>query len=135
MLMTDVDLALRDALREALEDAGHVVFETFDTHGAVAILRGSPQGMVVLAEEWRVAHDDAELLPALARACGPQGRHACLLLSDDALARLTRPPALDALMAGRTLRLPAPFELDALLDAADRIGATLARRDALGWGA
>jgi CheY-like chemotaxis protein len=125
VLIVDDDGAIRDVLRDVLEDDGYVVDEVRDGVQALDALRASPDSLVVLLDLMMPNLDGAGMLQAVARDPHLAGRHAFLLMTAGSP---TLPLALVELMSAMDIALqPKPFEMDDLLGHVARLVARLER--------
>jgi CheY-like chemotaxis protein len=124
VLVVDDDRYTRDALRLALEDAGHAVMEAADGESALAVLGATSDGLVVLLDQMMPKMTGLDVLHAAARDVGLARRHAYVLLT--ASPHLGR-AHLDALDGQLHVALVAkPFDLDVLLEAVEQAAQRLA---------
>jgi len=115
ILIVDDDVAIRETLRFALEDAGYEVVEAAGGAAALDVMRASARPLVVLLDRIMPPPDGEAVLEA-ARADGAlASRHAFVLVT----AGTTRfsPDFAGHLAAMGVPVLQKPFDLDVLLDA------------------
>jgi CheY-like chemotaxis protein len=127
VLIVDDDSAIREVLREALEEEGYVVDEATDGITCLAALRASPEGMVVLLDQLMPNLDGLGVLRALRAEPALASRHTFILLT--ARTRVSTPVGDDpnTLLVSLVRK---PFELEALLQAVEQAASRLdARRD------
>ena len=113
VLVVDDDDGIREVLRELLEDAGYAVAEAEDGAAGLAMLRTSPEPLVVLLDYRMPEMDGGAVLRAVAEE-GLSTRHAYALLASPHL--LDRDPTVQ-IQAGRA-HIPVvakPFDMDTLL--------------------
>jgi two-component system chemotaxis response regulator CheY len=114
VFVVDDDPAIRTALRSALEEHGHVVFEAGDGVSALERLRASPWPLVVLLDFKLPRLDGAGVLGTVAGDRTLAQRHRYVLMTASAQ---TLPVALGALLTSLEVPLvQKPFELEGLLD-------------------
>lgn len=114
VLIVDDDSAIREVLREALEEEGYVVDESADGIACLAALRASQEGMVVLLDQLMPRLDGMGVLRALRKEPLLASRHAIILLT--ARSRVSIPVGEDPKTLFVAL-VRKPFELEALLQA------------------
>lgn len=114
VLIVDDDEAIRDSLRLVLEDAGYPTLCAEDGTNALARLRESGNGMVVLLDLIMPGMDGEELLLLIAGDADLASRHAYILMTA-AQQRLT-PSIASTLARVSGSVLEKPFDLDVLLD-------------------
>ena len=123
VLVVEDDDTIRAAVRMLLEDEGYGVQEALDGAAALALLRASPERMVVLLDLLMPGMDGLAVLRTLADEMELATRHSCIMF-----AAKTIPPPEVADLLGR-LHMPyvtKPFDTDQLLavvaEAAERLG-------------
>jgi CheY-like chemotaxis protein len=124
ILIVDDDDAIRETLREALEDEGYEVAEASNGLDALEKLRASREGMVVLLDHLMPKLDGIGMLRVIQADPLLASRHAYILLT--ARARMTMPVReLSTALAVSVVRKP--FDLEVLFQtigqAAKRLGA------------
>ena len=111
VLIVDDDEAIREALREALEDEGYEIVEAADGIAGLAKLRASQEGMVVLLDHVMPKLDGLAVLRAVQAEPSLAHRHAYILLT--ARSRMSTP--LQEIMTNLTVAaVRKPFDLDVL---------------------
>ncbi len=122
ILIVDDDSAIRDTLREALEDEGYRVNEAADGIAGLEILRASQENMVVLLDQLMPKLDGVGVLRAVRDDPCLAQRHMYILLT--ARSRISTPAAELATGLGVPI-IRKPFDLDtlfqAIVDAAARL--------------
>lgn len=137
-LVVEDDEGIREVLRDLLEDAGYAVQDAADGEAALAILRTSAHGLVVVLDNLLPGLDGAELLAALHSGdtgdtggsgegdteAGPGARHAYVLVT-------ASPQKITPELAARLARLSAPvvakpFDIATLIAAVDEAAKRLA---------
>lgn len=114
VLIVDDDQALRELLREILEEEGYRVREAVDGDTALDLLRGSQERWVVLLDYLMPHADGKRVLQTVSRDAALSTRHVFILLT--ARTRLSLP----VLEAAEVLSIPVvrkPFDLEVLLAA------------------
>lgn len=125
VLVVDDDEAIREVVRDILEEAGYRVWEAPDGAPALERLRQHPQGMVVLLDLNMPGVDGLAVLRAVADDASLRARFPIIVLTARYGPTL---PLADAqlLTQGALALLPKPFAVDDLLAAvaaaARRIG-------------
>jgi two-component system, OmpR family, response regulator MtrA len=123
VLVVEDDDAIRTAVRMLLEDEGYAVQEAIDGAAALALLRASPERMVVLLDLLMPGVDGLAVLRTLADESDLATRHACVM---DAAKTIPPPEVADLLSRLHVPYLTKPFDIDELLavvaEAADRLG-------------
>jgi CheY-like chemotaxis protein len=116
VLVVQRDDALRETLREVLEDTGYEVLEAREGEDALAILHGSEQGsMVVILDQFMPRLDGAELLREVAQDRKLTKSYSFILLS---AARLSMRIALVRLLTKLAVQVVSkPFDVDDFLAA------------------
>lgn len=114
VLIVDDDSAIREVLRETLEEEGYVVDESADGVACLAALRASQEGMVVLLDQLMPKLDGTGVLRALRKEPLLASRHMFILLT--ARSRVSTPVGKDpnALVVSLVRK---PFDLETLLEA------------------
>jgi CheY-like chemotaxis protein len=113
VLIVDDDDAIREALRYALEDAGHMVSEATDGLAALRFLRRSTDHIVALVDLMMPGLDGAGLLGAVAGDAQLSARNAYILMTANPK---TLPLAFANLLVDLDVPfLPKPFDVDDLL--------------------
>lgn len=112
VLIVDDDSAIREVLREALEEEGYVVDESADGIACLAALRASQEGMVVLLDQLMPNLDGMGVLRTLRAEPQLASRHVFILLT--ARSRVSTPAGVDPKTLFVSL-VRKPFELEALL--------------------
>jgi len=114
VLVIQHDDALRETLREVLEDTGYQVVEAHDSEGALAILRVNDKGsMVVVLDQFMPRLDGVELLREVAQDGRLAKRYSFILLS---AARLSMRLALIRLLTKLSVQVVAkPFDVEDFL--------------------
>lgn len=115
ILIVDDDQDIRQALRQALEDVSYSTEEAADGARALAMLRASEQGMVVLLDVMMPQMDGPAVLRVIADDPHLARRHAYVLIT----ANITAVPleqARDRLRLGIPI-LQKPFNMAVLLEA------------------
>lgn len=127
VLVVDDDMALRDALRLLLEDAGHGVDEAPDGAVALGMLRLATYPLVVLLDVMMPGMSGLDLLHAVARDDAVRNGHRFILVTANSA---PLPATLRGLLTSHAIPVIAkPFDLDTLLAAvADACDAIRARR-------
>jgi CheY-like chemotaxis protein len=126
VLIVDDDSAIRELLREALEEEGYVVEESTDGNACLAALRASQEGMVVLLDQLMPKLDGMGVLRALRKDPQLASRHAFILLT--ARSRVSMPMGED-LSARVVSVVRKPFELEALLEAVAHAASRIERTE------
>ncbi len=112
VLIVDDDSAIREVLREALEEEGYTVFEAEDGVACLAALRASQEGMVVLLDHLMPRLDGLGVLHTLRNEPAVARRNVFILLT--ARSRMTTPVRdVETFLNISVVRKP--FELDNLL--------------------
>jgi CheY-like chemotaxis protein len=114
VLIVDDDEGIREVLRDLLDEAGYAVAEAEDGAAGLAMLRASPEPLVVLLDYRMPEMDGGAVLRAVAEE-GLDTRHAyALLLASPHL--LDRDPDVQ-IQANRAHIpvVPKPFDMDTLL--------------------
>jgi len=116
VLVVQRDDALRETLREVLEDTGYEVLEAREGEDALAILHTNEQGgMVVILDQFMPRLDGAELLREVAQDRKLTKSYSFILLS---AARLSMRIALVRLLTKLAVQVVSkPFEVDDFLAA------------------
>ena len=112
VLIVDDDQALRDLVREILEEEGYQVSEAADGDTTLDLLRSSPERCVVLLDSLMPHGDGNRVLQTVSRDAALSSRHSYVLLT--ARTRLSLP----VLELANTLSVPVvhkPFDLEVLL--------------------
>jgi DNA-binding NtrC family response regulator len=133
VLVIDGEPAVRDALRDLLEDDGYLVRTVADTASGLRILRVTPNPMAVLFDVVPLAaltrsESGLGLLDAVDNDKQRLSRHAYIMMStapEQAVARADTPPHLNIGL------LPEPFDVEDLLrtvEAASLSASTAASR-------
>lgn len=123
VLVVEDEDAIRQVLREALEDAGYVVYEAADGRPALARLQESHEQLVVLVDLHMPCMDGRQVLEAVAAHETLGARHAYVLMT---AAYTTIPLALVRLLTHLHVpTLPKPFDLDDLLGLVSEAAARL----------
>ena len=136
-LIVEDDDAIREVLRDLLEGAGYMVQDARDGPHALAILRASERGLLVLLDNLLPGLNGAEVLAALdgdANGCNGApaggesdhhavGRHAWVVIT-------ASPQKITPAMAAQLQKLGAPviakpFDLTSLMAAVDQAGLRL----------
>jgi CheY-like chemotaxis protein len=116
VLVVQRDDALRETLREVLEDTGYEVLEAREGEDALAILHTNEQGgMVVILDQFMPRLDGAELLREVAQDRKLTKSYSFILLS---AARLSMRIALVRLLTKLAVQVVSkPFDVDDFLAA------------------
>jgi CheY-like chemotaxis protein len=116
VLVIQHDDALRETLREVLEDTGYEVVEARNGEGALAILHtNTKRGMVVIMDQFMPRFDGVELLREVAQDRKLTRRYSFVLLS---AARLTMRVTLVRLLTRLAVQVVSkPFDVDDFLAA------------------
>jgi CheY-like chemotaxis protein len=116
VLVVQRDDALRETLREVLEDTGYEVLEAREGEDALAILHNNEQGgMVVILDQFMPRLDGAELLREVAQDRKLTKSYSFILLS---AARLSMRIALVRLLTKLAVQVVSkPFDVDDFLAA------------------
>jgi CheY-like chemotaxis protein len=114
ILIVDDDSAIRDTLREALEDEGYEVHEASNGIAALESLRASQEGMVVLLDQLMPKLDGIGVLRAVQNDPLLAHRHAYILLT--ARSRIST-PATDLTASLSVPIIRKPFDLEILFHA------------------
>lgn len=114
ILVVDDDNAIREILREALEEEGYEVAEASDGIVCLEYLRASQEGIVVLLDQLMPRLDGLGVLRAIRDDPLLQGRHVFILLT--ARSRLSTPVREFASSLGVPL-VRKPFDLEVLFEA------------------
>ncbi len=114
VLIVDDDQAIREALREALEDEGYEIGEAVDGIECLAKLRASQEGMVVLLDHLMPKLDGLAVLRAVQSEPPLARRHAYILLT--ARTRMST-PIQEAVTTLGVAVVRKPFDLEALFQA------------------
>lgn len=114
VLIVDDDEAIRETLREALEDEGYEIAEASNGIEGLAKLRASQEGMVVLLDHVMPKLDGLAVLRAVQAEPPLARRHVYILLT--ARSRISIP--LQETVTGLTVTVVRkPFDLDMLFQA------------------
>jgi CheY-like chemotaxis protein len=115
VLVVDDDAPMRQAVRWALEDDGHVVEEAADGRPALERLRASVDGMVVLLDLNMPGLDGTQVLQAVAKEKRLMTQHA-FIVTTAAHHQWTMPLAFAQLLSDLHVQVLAkPFDVDELL--------------------
>ena len=116
VLVVQRDDALRETLREVLEDTGYAVLEAREGEDALAILHTNEEGsMVVILDQFMPRLDGAELLREVAQDRKLTKSYSFILLS---AARLSMRIALVRLLTKLAVQVVSkPFDVDDFLAA------------------
>ncbi len=116
VLVIQHDDALRETLREVLEDTGYEVVEARDSEGALGILRTNDKSsMVVILDQFMPRIDGVELLREVAQDGRLARRYSFILLS---AARLSVRLGLVRLLTKLAVQVVSkPFDVDDFLAA------------------
>jgi CheY-like chemotaxis protein len=115
VLVVQRDDALRETLREVLEDTGYEVLEAREGEDALAILHNEQGGMVVILDQFMPRLDGAELLREVAQDRKLTKSYSFILLS---AARLSMRIALIRLLTKLAVQvISKPFDVDDFLAA------------------
>ena len=125
ILIVDDDSAIRDTLREALEDEGYEVAEAADGIAGLERLRASQENMVVLLDQLMPKLDGVGVLRAVQNDPLLTQRHTYILLT--ARSRMST-PATDIATALGVPIIRKPFDLETLLQAIAQAAARLGNR-------
>lgn len=113
VLVVDDDAAIRETLRELLEDAGYHVREAADGAAALRALRASKERLVALVDLKMPRMDGHELLGTVATDPDLARRHAYILVTANAD---TQTLAFARLLTRLSVPIVAkPFEIDDIL--------------------
>jgi CheY-like chemotaxis protein len=126
VLVIQHDDALRETLREVLEDTGYEVVEARNGEGALAILhKNDKRGMVVIMDQFMPRFDGVELLREVAQDRKLTRRYSFVLLS---AARLTMRVTLVRLLTRLAVQVVSkPFDVDDFLAAVATANQRLSR--------
>ena len=129
VLVIQHDDALRETLREVLEDTGYEVVEARDGEGALGILRmNDKSSMVVVLDQFMPRLDGVELLREMAKDARLARRCSFILLS---AARLSVRLALVRLLTKLAVQVVSkPFDVDDFLAAVATANERLSHRNA-----
>jgi CheY-like chemotaxis protein len=123
ILIVDDDNAIRETLRDALEEEGYEIAEASNGLVALEHLRASQEGMIVLLDQLMPKLDGIGVLQAIQAEPPLARRHVFILLT--ARAR-TSTPVMDLTSALNVSIVRKPFDLEALFltvqQAARRLG-------------
>jgi len=116
VLVIQHDDALRETLREVLEDTGYEVVEARNGEGALEVLhKNGKRGMVVIMDQFMPRFDGVELLREVAQDRKLTRRYSFVLLS---AARLTMRVTLVRLLTRLAVQVVSkPFDVDDFLAA------------------
>jgi len=115
VLVVQRDDALRETLREVLEDTGYEVLEAREGEDALAILHNEQGGMVVILDQFMPRLDGTELLREVAQDRKLTKSYSFILLS---AARLSMRIALVRLLTKLAVQVVSkPFDVDDFLAA------------------
>ena len=115
--------AIREVLRDVLEDAGYTVHEATDGVDALAILGASPRGLLVLLDNLLPGLDGLDILAALEARGTTTGAQGLCPITQHAYVLITASPQrITPEHAARLLRLGVPV-LAKPFDLADFMGA------------
>ena len=113
VLIVDDDQDMRDAVRFALEDAGHETLEASDGASALGILRESQRRLVVLLDLLIPQLTGIDLLKEVIADPLLKERHAYLLMTADSTTLRQQADPLLVEVAAQVVGKP--FEMDQLL--------------------
>jgi two-component system chemotaxis response regulator CheY len=125
VLIVDDDQAIREVLREALEEAGYTVSEAPNGLDGLTALRAAPGSCVVLLDQVMPYLNGLGVLRALQTEPEVARRHAFLLLT--ARSRLSL-PVLGEQPAFFLSQMRKPFDIDQLLERVDQAARWLDRQ-------
>jgi CheY-like chemotaxis protein len=124
VLVVEDDVATRQMLRMALDDAGYGVSEAPNGEAALRVLRASPYPLVVVLDMLMPEGDGLTVLRAVRDDAHLATGHRYLAMSASPPARLTLPPDLTRLLL-RPL-ISKPFRLADVLAAVEEAASQLA---------
>jgi CheY-like chemotaxis protein len=123
--VADDERTVRELLVALLQDEGLAVQEAADGGQALAVLRASPDPLVVFLDYLMPRLDGGQVLQAVARDPALAGRHA--IIFSTANGRALPMPVVKSLADVAAAVMPKPFEVDDLLaavaEACRRLGA------------
>ncbi|HEX8996077.1 MAG TPA: response regulator [Ktedonobacterales bacterium] len=126
VLVVDDDDSIRETLRFALEEEGYDVLDAYDGQSALAVLRGSEHGLVVLLDHIMPGVDGATLLRQLSTERELADRHSYVLITASAHAS-TLEAELNTLPLPSVSVVRKPFDLDTMFTAVREANLRLAR--------
>jgi CheY-like chemotaxis protein len=113
VLIVDDDMAIRQAMRACLEDAGHEVLEARDGGRALVILHETPTPLIALVDLHMPVMSGYDLLQMVADDRELARRHVYVLVT----ANTESLPVVQAIRSQIVLAgIAKPFDLDTLLD-------------------
>lgn len=123
VLVVDDDSSVREVIRMALEDEGHVVTEVADADQALSVMRSSPVPLVVLVDLHLTGRGENPVLRAIEADPSLTKIHRVILLTASSPERARE--AVDAIKGEISGHISKPFDLAALIESVATVAATL----------